>query len=308
MRCVELPKLAALSQNDAVYAPKILSRSEFLTLRGRRYHLRRWGNPDAPLLILLHGWMDVSATFQLVVDHLKRDWNIVAPDWAGFGLSEGHAGGYYLTDYLADLDSLLQHVSPNRPVNILAHSMGANVATIYAGVRPKRVSKIVNMEGLGPVPGLVKHAADMMSMWLASQREPEVHRSYRSVSEFAQRLVKANDQLPMAYALFLAGEFTQKSSDGCYHLRAEPSVRAMLPLYPHREQVIEYWGRVSAKVLFLLGSSSFVSRAIEQYPGELRSRMEAIADYEEVTLEGATHNMQHEQPELIATTVEQFLA
>jgi pimeloyl-ACP methyl ester carboxylesterase len=44
------------------------SRSEFLDIRGLRYHVRRWGRPGAPKLFLLHGWMDVSASFQFVVD------------------------------------------------------------------------------------------------------------------------------------------------------------------------------------------------------------------------------------------------
>ena len=74
-----------------------------------------------------------------------------------------------------------------------------------------------------------------------------------------------------------------------------------------REQILEFWGGVTAKTLFILGTASFVTRAIEKYPGELRSRIEAVAGYEEVVLEGATHNMQHEQPQLIAATVEHFL-
>ncbi len=298
---------AAEQQAEAAYVPQRISRSEFVMVRGRQHHLRRWGKPDAPLLVLLHGWMDMSATFQFVVDHFQKDWNIVAPDWAGFGLSEGRDGTYYLTDYLADLDAMLERISPDQPVKILAHSMGANVSTIYAGVRPQRVSHIVNMEGLGPVPGLVINAASMMSKWLKAQREPEIHPGYQSVQHFAERLVKANDQLSMSKALFLAKEFTQKNHSGSYELRAEPSVRATLPLYPHREQILEFWGGVTAKTLFILGTASFVTRAIEKYPGELRSRIEAVAGYEEVVLEGATHNMQHEQPQLIAATVEHFL-
>jgi pimeloyl-ACP methyl ester carboxylesterase len=47
------------------------SRSRFLPVRGLRYHLREWGEPGAPLLVLLHGWMDVSASFQFVVDALE---------------------------------------------------------------------------------------------------------------------------------------------------------------------------------------------------------------------------------------------
>ena len=56
------------------------SRSSFLTLRGVRYHVRTWGSPQRRLLVLLHGWMDVSASLQFLVDALEEDWHCVAPD------------------------------------------------------------------------------------------------------------------------------------------------------------------------------------------------------------------------------------
>ena len=69
------------------------SRSEFLVLRRLRTHVRQWGNEGAPRLFMLHGWMDVSASFQFVVDCLARDWHVIAPDWRGFGLTERAASG-----------------------------------------------------------------------------------------------------------------------------------------------------------------------------------------------------------------------
>ncbi|MDE1005387.1 MAG: alpha/beta hydrolase, partial [Paraburkholderia fungorum] len=68
------------------------SRSEFVAVRGIRLHVRRWGNPDAPMLFMLHGWMDVAASFQFVVDALGGDWQVIAPDMRGFGLSDWPVG------------------------------------------------------------------------------------------------------------------------------------------------------------------------------------------------------------------------
>jgi pimeloyl-ACP methyl ester carboxylesterase len=284
-----------------------VSRSEYISIHGKQYHIRRWGNPDAPMLFMLHGWMDLSATYQFVVDALVQEWNVIAPDWGGFGLSEGQNGCYYLTQYLRDLDALLEHFTPTRPASILAHSMGANIATIFAGVRPERVAYLVNMEGLGPVPSLIKNTSDMMSDWLLAQRDPVAPPTYRSVEHFAERLVKANSQLPKSRALFLAEHFTRQREDGQFELLAESSVRAMLPLYPHRDQILEVWSRVTAKVFFARGTASFVSRAIDKYPGEMRARIDVLANCEEVVFDGVTHNMQHEVPEQIAAAVEKFL-
>lgn len=66
------------------------SESEFVTLRGQRHHLRCWGAIDAPLLVLVHGWGDVAATWQFVVDEFAREWRVVAPDLRGFGQTDGN--------------------------------------------------------------------------------------------------------------------------------------------------------------------------------------------------------------------------
>ncbi|MDB5839999.1 MAG: alpha/beta hydrolase, partial [Herminiimonas sp.] len=113
------------------------SRSEFITVRGLRYHIRHWGREGAPLVFMVHGWMDVSASFQFVVDHLKQDWHVIAPDWRGFGLSDASkADTYWFPDYMADLEAILDHYAPDQAVDLVGHSMGGNVITTYAGVRP----------------------------------------------------------------------------------------------------------------------------------------------------------------------------
>ena len=128
------------------------SESTFLQIRGLRYHVRRWPAPGAPKMVLLHGWMDVSASFQFLVDALEKEWDVYAPDWRGYGLTEwGRADCYWFPDYIADLDFLLDQVDSN-PVNLVGHSLGGNVGALYAGVRPQRIARFANLEGFGMVP------------------------------------------------------------------------------------------------------------------------------------------------------------
>ena len=88
----------------------IPSRSDFTQVRGKRTHVLHWGREGAPKVFMVHGWMDVGASFQFVVDCLKGDWHVIAPDWRGFGLSERNGTDtYWFPDYVADLDAILRH-------------------------------------------------------------------------------------------------------------------------------------------------------------------------------------------------------
>ena len=74
---------------------------EFATICAR-------GDPKKGRLILfLHGTQDSSITFQFVVEHLRDDWCVVAPDWRGHGHSQWVSQGYWLHEFVADLDVLV---------------------------------------------------------------------------------------------------------------------------------------------------------------------------------------------------------
>jgi pimeloyl-ACP methyl ester carboxylesterase len=73
-----------------MYQPKRTARSEFLPVRNLRYHVLSWGErrSGVPPLVLVHGWMDVAASFQFVVDAFEQDRYVIAPDLRGFGLTQ----------------------------------------------------------------------------------------------------------------------------------------------------------------------------------------------------------------------------
>ena len=145
-------------------------------------HLHTWGQPETatperPLLVLLHGWMDVGASFQFLVDALQAAGDgpraIVAPDWRGFGCTRTTAtDAYWFPDYLGDLDALLDRLSPEAPVDLLGHSMGGNVAMSYAGVRPTRVRRLVNVEGFGLPATPPEQAPTRLAQWLDQLKRP----------------------------------------------------------------------------------------------------------------------------------------
>ena len=108
-----------------MYQERRTSSSQWVPLRGFRYHVRTWGSPvsGTPALVLAHGWMDVAASWQFVVDAFSdafvKDRFIIAPDWRGYGLTEGPPTDcYWLPDYLGDLDALMDILSPDQAFDL----------------------------------------------------------------------------------------------------------------------------------------------------------------------------------------------
>ena len=148
------------------------SRSRFVPIRHLNYHLREWGQPQAGVspLVLVYGWMDVSASYQFVVDAFSQAFaqgrRIIAPDWRGYGASEWLDRPYWFPDYYADLDVLLNHFSPDGPATLVGHSMGANIAATYAAVRPQRVARLAMLDFLGLRPPPEVDAPMQLVQWM----------------------------------------------------------------------------------------------------------------------------------------------
>ena len=180
------------------------SRSDYLDLPDVRLHIRRWGKPEAPTLFLLHGWMDVSASFQFVVDELQRDWNIVAPDWRGFGPSQWLHRPYYFAEHMGDMEAILDHYAPDGQVRLVGHSMGGILSCLYAGIRPERVAQVVTLDGFGIAPTTPDMAAERYRQWLNQTRAvPKLH-VYRDRADFARRLMKTDRFLSAERADYLS--------------------------------------------------------------------------------------------------------
>ena len=71
-----------------IYQPRVARRIVTQPIRGVDYEISEWGDSAKPLFVYLHGWGDCAATFQFVVDQLRHDWFVVAPDFRGFGGSK----------------------------------------------------------------------------------------------------------------------------------------------------------------------------------------------------------------------------
>jgi len=236
-----------------MYQARRPSRSEFIPIRHLDYHVRVWGepSPDRPPLVLVHGWMDVAASWQFMVDALGEDRHIIAPDWRGFGLTRGPAtDNYWFPDYLADLDALLDHYAADQPIDLVGHSMGGNVVMVYAGVRPQRIRRLVNLEGFGMPATRPAQAPGRYAQWLdelkALRRGDMDLKAYDSLDGVARRLMKTNPRLTEDKARWLAGEWAQPDDQGHWRILGDPAHKVVNAQLYRLDEVQEVFARITA--------------------------------------------------------------
>ena len=283
------------------------SGSQIVLIRDLAYHVRTWGEADAPKLFMLHGWMDVGASFQFIVDAFERDWHVVAPDWRGFGRSAWCADGYWFADYIADLEAILDVFAPNEPARLIGHSLGGNVVTLYAGIRPERVAKVVSLDGFGIPAEDAAGAPLKYAKWLDALRDPPAFAPYASLAAVADRLQKNNPRLSRDKAEFLAGHWAESLPDGSARLVSDPRHKLPFPIVYRMEEVRAVWARVTAPVLWVGASDSFVLTWLGEGENGLRERLRAIRNCSLVTIPDAGHMLHHDQPAAVAAVIEPFL-
>ncbi|MFY9509397.1 MAG: alpha/beta hydrolase [Rubrivivax sp.] len=293
--------------------------SDFHRIRGLDYHLHRWGDAslvDAahPPLVLMHGWMDVGASFQFFVDALaaanKRPRLVLAPDWRGFGRSSTPvADTYWFPDYLADLDQLLDRIAPDSAVDLLGHSMGGNVVMSYAGLRPERVRCLVNLEGFGLPETHAEQAPKRLLQWLDELKTPAQLRSYDTLEAVAERLMANNPRLTPDKAAWLAPHWAALQADGRWHVQGDPAHKRVNPVLYRKDEVLATWKRIEAPVLWVEGQDTDITRWWGQrYPREdFEARLALVRRLRRHALPACAHMLHHDQPAALAACVVEFL-
>ena len=299
-----------------MYQARKASRSEFVPIRKLRYHVRLWGEPAAGKtpLVMVHGWMDVAASYQFVVDEFLHDHFVIAPDWRGYGLTEEPpADNYWFPDYLADLDMLIDHYSPEAPVDLVGHSMGGNIAMLYAGSRPARIRRLVNLEGFGMAQSKPSQAPARYGKWMdeikAYHRGELALKGYDSADGVAQRLMKTNKRLTRDKADWLARHWAREGADGSWQIlghAAHKIVNANLYQVP---EVLEIYKAITAPTLAVEASDDSLSQWWQgRYTlADYHERLKFVANARIARVEDAGHMLHHDQPRQLARLIEAFL-
>lgn len=261
--------------------------------------------PSGLTVLMLHGFLDSGATWDLVAEPLARaGHDVFVPDLRGYGDS-GHvgSGGYYhFPDYVGDVAALVDQINAPR-LALVGHSMGGTIATLYAGTMPDRLEKLALLEGLGAPDAGPGAALTRMRAWLGDMRKLETwQQPLSSFEEAVERLARMHSSIPRENIEKRARQLLRTNAAGELRWAYDPMHRTTSPTPFSLESFKGFLRSITVPTLFVSGGSIGW-----RLPDE-KERLACIKNVRHIDLEDAGHMMHWKVPEAVADCLLGFLA
>lgn len=301
---------------------------EVASVRLRLWRLNH-ADPARPLVLLLHGMRDVGRSLMPVARILEPHFNVVLLDQRGHGASD-YPGAYSMTYFYYDLHQVLAHLQaqhPQRPAALIAHSLGGQIASRFAGLFAEQVQALVLVEGLGPpdpswptprseqafdLPGYRALVLDRMA--LPPRLRPLPDRDFAIT-----RLLHNNPRLAPEQAKALARVAVREETVAGareLHWAFDPRVAAAF-VGMTADDGPPLWAAIAAPVLTITGDlADEYWRGAMHYgegysgrfqPGEYEARIQPFPNIRHERFDGSGHMVHFDEPERLAKRCLSFL-
>jgi len=268
-----------------------------LTIRGQQ-----WGAPEGQRILCLHGWLDNSASFDFLGPKLD-DLCVVAIDLPGHGLS-GHWPDYqhyHLWAAVEDIDCILLALGWDSCI-LLGHSMGAAMATLYAGTFPSKVEQLILIEAIGPMAGDLEGAPERLAKAIVTMRELNPQQGRRpSISGFIESRLSGHLSLSRQASEAITRRAVAKD-DGGYYWRNDKRLKLTSMMRLPEPLIQSFIRSIQSRTLGIFAEKGLFSRE------SLPLRWDCIsAPKQLVWLDGGHHLHMEEQYQEVADHILAFL-
>lgn len=271
-----------------------------LNLAGCDCAVAEWNPGGSILVFALHGWLDNLASFESLVEYMPEI-RLIAFDFPGHGHSQHIPTGnaYHFIDGLYLIDDIASHFNLKQ-VNLLGHSMGGAVSTLYAASQNDKVAALVLIESLGPLTVEPEQAVELMSK-AVKQRLVLVNKKKPVYEKFEQALAaraEASKIQPELIKPLVERGLT--NVEGGYTWRADPRLRVASPIRLSESQLKQVLLNLKAPVLLIEGNDGL----LKEYQS-LQRRKQYIKNMSVCILAGG-HHVHLEQPQACAQAIQSF--
>ncbi len=261
-----------------------------------------WGPEDGKPLLALHGWLDNAASFAPMAPYLEG-FRIVAMDFPGHGKSDWRtgAGYYHFADWSVDGFATADALGWEE-FSLVGHSMGGGVASLMAGAVPERITKLICLEGFGPMSTPAEKAPVQLESAIGTMRKSKdkIPMVYKDRAMALERRIKAAGVLAETSAQILIDRGMKDVEDGV-SFRFDPRLRLRSLHRFTEEQVLAFLSRIACPTLLL--------RANQGWPFDtemMTARVACVPDIEVHQMDGG-HHVHMDDAEAVAQVLARFI-
>ncbi len=272
------------------------------TLAGINIHGLACGSENDDLVLCLHGWLDNAASFIPLMTELKGK-RVIAIDWPGHGWSSHRDlnSHYHFIDYVYDLLSLFE-LNQWPKIAIVAHSMGAMVASAFTAAFPEKVSTLTIIDSIGLLSAEAEETTKQLRLGMQSRLKTsnsKKTRHHSRKSAIDARMAVSDLQYPQAELIINRG--LKQMSDGL-QWRSDQRLRNISPYRFTLQQAEQLVGDLIVPVQLIYGDKGLpmVKQAIKHFSP-------LITDFQSHQLIGG-HHIHMEQAQASAALILTFLA
>jgi pimeloyl-ACP methyl ester carboxylesterase len=247
---------------------------------------------EGPPVLLIHGWLGTWYTWRKVMPLLAQRHSVVAVDVRGYGDSDKPDTGYDARTLAIELRELMRQLGHQRVI-VVGHDMGALPAFGYASLYPSEVRGLVYMDE--PLPGynldrfLAPTAANGGGYWQFA---------FQGVRDLPESLIRGQEREYLDFFLrrMLVDQRSMSEADRQEYVRtlaAPGGLRGSMGWYRaiwETSEQFREWGKTKLAMPVLAVRGQFGHPGVEE-------QMRLVAsDVKGITIAGAGHLLQEEQP------------
>ncbi|MDH5433939.1 MAG: alpha/beta hydrolase [Gammaproteobacteria bacterium] len=258
-------------------------------------------NPQASTTVFaFHGWLDNLVSFETVSTYMPEI-HLVAVDFPGHGHSDHLPPGfsYNFVDSLFLIDEVADHFNC-KSVNLLGHSMGGAISTLYAAARPNRVNKVALIESIGPLTADDSQVTELLRR--AMNQRAIIKDKLKPVYEnFAQALKARSEASSIDEQLIKPlVERGLIKVEGGYTWRADSRLRITSPVRMSESHLLMALKDIVAPILLIEADAGLL-----QEKNLIDKRKENISELQTEIISGG-HHVHLEKPQICGKMISDF--